>query len=189
MKLTKTRNRTIPLLPRHKIYLSAPVEDGKRLADLFNRVWKRIALRERRTILRHWKRASEARTGTLIVAAELASEWCDRTKDYLLRHGIVAQCRDYGRKVYFQTGCFGDRAAMIDEDVCYFIAHELAHVTWTARGEANHMEAAANPSPDIRSGEHDPVHEICESLADGLAADWGFFPPGASPNPGLQGRT
>ena len=40
MKLVKTRNRTIPLLPRHKIYLSAPVEDGKRLADLFNRVWK-----------------------------------------------------------------------------------------------------------------------------------------------------
>ena len=48
-----------PLLPRHRVYLFAPVpsteDEGKRFARLFIETWKRIPLGPRRAILRHWR--------------------------------------------------------------------------------------------------------------------------------------
>ncbi len=172
------RNRPLLLLPKHGVYLSAPSGDGERLCSLFVRVWEQIREKDRETILSHWFQGSARIDEFSIMATELATEWCNRTSEYLETHGIVAQCRDCGCKVYFHRNSFGDKAAMIDEDACYYIAHELAHVTWIARKERFHLEAAANQSPDRNCGEPDSVDESCENLADDLAAEWGFLPPG-----------
>jgi len=157
------------------VYLSAPNKDGKRLSNLFASVWKQLPLRDRRVILRHWKQRPEPISSTFVIAAELVSEWCDRSSEYLQTHGIVAQSREYGRKVFFRKEYFGDEAPSIDEDACYFIAHELAHVAWIARCEPAHIEAAATPSPDASSNEPDLVGEKCERLAEDLTAEWGVF--------------
>ncbi len=153
-----------PLLPRHYVFLFAPNKGGELFAKRFVEVWKRIPLRDRRTILRHWKqRKADPVTGTSIIAVMLVPAW--GTKE----PGTVAQCRECGHKLFFKQ----DHFALSPEMICYYIAHELAHATWTARGESAHMEAAADICPNIDS-QHDDIGETCERLANLLVAEWGF---------------
>ena len=153
-----------PLLPRHHVYLYAPCRGGERFAKRFVEVWKRIPLRERRTLLRHWRqRSDDPLTGSAIVAVMLVTSW--GAKD----PGTVAQCREYGRKIYFDENHFD----LIPEHICYYVAHELAHATWIAHGEPAHLEADADICPDM-DGQHDAVGNECERLANALAEEWGF---------------
>src|SRR3954451_999927 len=45
----------LPVLPRHRVFLFAPADGGRRFADLFRRTWRRLPLGVRRRILRHWR--------------------------------------------------------------------------------------------------------------------------------------
>jgi hypothetical protein len=153
-----------PLLSRHRVFLYAPARGGGLFARRFVEVWTRIPLRDRRTLLRHWKRRpDDPITGSSTVAVMLVTAW--GTKD----PGTIAQCREYGHKLYFNEDYFD----IIPEHICYYVAHELAHATLTARGEPAHLEAAADICPDIDK-ENDDVGKECERLANALVKEWGF---------------
>jgi hypothetical protein len=153
-----------PLLPRHRVFLYAPARGGDLFAKRFLDVWRRIPLLDRRTLLRHWKqRPDDPVTGSAIVAVMVVTAW--GAKD----PGTVAQCREYGHKLYFDE----DHFDLIPEHICYYIAHELAHATWIARGESAHLKAAADICPDI-DRQHDDLGNECERLANALVEEWGF---------------
>lgn len=152
-----------PLLPRHEVFLLAPSGNGELFARRFVEVWKRIPLKDRRTLLRHWRqRAADPVTGRSIIAAVLVPSWGATDP------GTVAQCREYGHKLFFKQEYF----ELCPEQLFYFIAHELAHATWMARGESAHLEAAAEIRPDLE-GHDDAIATTCERLAEELVAKWG----------------
>jgi hypothetical protein len=153
-----------PLLPRHRVFLYAPHGGGELFAKRFAEVWTRIPLKDRRNFLRHWRqRPDDPVTGSYIVAVMLVNAW--GAKD----PGTIAQCRDYGHKLYFDE----DHFDLIPERICYFVAHELAHATWIARDESAHLEAAADICPDTDS-QCDDVGNECERLTNALVEEWGF---------------
>jgi hypothetical protein len=154
----------VPLLARHRVFLYAPCGDGEVFARRFIKVWKCIPIKDRRTLLRHWRqRPADPVTGQAIIAAMLVPGWGATEAD------TIAQCRETGHKLFFKHDHFQLCPGMLN----YYIAHELAHATWTARGESAHMEAAAELSPDI-SREDDDIGKACEQLAEKLATEWGF---------------
>ncbi len=150
-----------PLLPRHRVFLYAPARGGKRFAKRFVDVWKKIPLRDRRTLLRHWrKRPDDPVTGAAIVAVMLVPPWGTKGLD------TIAQCKNCGHKLYFNE----DHFDLIPGEIGLFVAHELAHATWIARGEPAHLEAADESRPV-----HEDVLNQCERLANALQKEWGLL--------------
>ena len=62
------RGAYFPLLPRHNVYLFAPLPEtgGERFARLFIETWKRIPLGPRRRILKHWKSGDSFAVGMVL---------------------------------------------------------------------------------------------------------------------------
>jgi|SRR5271157_5377153 hypothetical protein len=157
------------LLPDHDLYLFGPREELRLFAELFRDTWTQVTEQHKDVILRHWKNGEHSPPRPQIVAA-LATEWyvdaTDRTHD----RDTVAQTCSFGHKLVFSTRMFRSYAPI---DARAKIAEELAHTYFTAMGEANHLEAAANPRSELPSHE-DPVFVESERLAAELCTEWGF---------------
>jgi hypothetical protein len=142
-----------PLLPRHGIYLFAPHGGGERFAQLFVETWRRLPLRVRRRVLKHWS-TDPFPYQLFKPSIELLAGWSSRDRGRGLR-GTWGCSSHHGHTVRFWTRIV---AAFPDHLVQDLIAHELAHVDqWAAGWDLNEM---------------DPFE--VEEAADWMVENWGF---------------
>jgi Zn-dependent protease with chaperone function len=118
------KEKRIPLLPRHKIYLPAfGYGDDEKFARVFRDTWPRLPLHVRRVLLKHW-RETKLHPDLRAPAIEVLPDWS----------------RPAGRKFNNVYGMYADDGLheirfwapavdlMPDEQLSALIAHELAHV-------------------------------------------------------------
>lgn len=146
----RVRRNSFPLLRGLPVrLLKFPYGDLLRFRIVFRNTWRRIPLRERRTIARLWRAAGLARVEVLDSWSGYSSDDCPL--------GTVSLG---GSLIQFR--------ALVDEmpdDVCAsLIAHELAHVALMSVGADSHAAIA----------EHGD--EAAEEEVDELVYAWGFAP-------------
>jgi hypothetical protein len=159
---------TLPLLPRHRSVLvyDGKHADGERFGRLFRQTWARLPLKIRRRLLKHWRsvtpkivqnRANPMLSDLLQRIVWPSVELADWKSDLFRGNSRAAwgQCQMRGTRFNFWSIGVNH---LLDEGVCFLIAHELAHASM---------------------GVMDPEHSTSPSReedADDVARCWGFDP-------------
>jgi hypothetical protein len=140
--------RVIRLLPRHDVYLNVWAGNGQRFAEVFRAAWKRIPIRVRRRILKHWKDGSMPRIE--LIQFQLSSPGA------VAHVNLGGQVRFYSKYV----------EKMPDDVLQCVIAHELAHVLQRTQPRGYFPPSASEESR----------RELRELDACFLTDEWGFDP-------------
>jgi len=154
----------LPIVPSSRLWLPRlGIGDDERFAFIFRDTWRRIPLRAKRLMVRHWRMSEPvwAIQGFWSPVIELADYW--EFSDRTVRHPKdAAACGRNGHSLYFYAPLVD---AMPVVHVQELVAHELAHVVQFAIGEP--------PSGDrtLPRGSDD-----AEMVADEIMEEWGYDP-------------
>lgn len=152
----------LPIVTSARLWLpKLGIGDDARFADIFRQTWRRIMLRDRRRIVRHWREGSryfpiQGHWSPLIM---LSNDWQFSDRGFREPKDLAA-CGRNGHSLYFYAPVVD---AMPRQHVSELIAHELAHVALFAVGEIQNVDRTIPR-----------VFDETEIMADELMELWGI---------------
>jgi hypothetical protein len=156
----------LPILPSHHVYVWAVDGDGHRFCRLFQETWRRIDLRARRRILRHWREDDSVAWQIWQSPSIVLLSTRDQNKR---NHSAGTRCLGHGLRF-----CSADVDEMPDDVVRDLIAYELAHVYLFALGIRYGCEGRRGVGFVNAEGEYwGDIIEIEDSNARFMSS-WGF---------------